>query len=255
MRAPPHAGRMTWFRQVSWLAGHHSSPPSQTLALQSPVAFGEGLAADSCGDSSGLGSSSENGKPHRIPFWPVNATSTPELDDSMRAGCFCQPSHCTCLESVTSRRRLRGRAARTAPGRVSRGSPVQTASATVREMKVGPSRPAVRFWPQTAVKRSTYPFCQGAWNEVGRSRMPIARMRALNAHPNVLSLSRMRYFGVVSHRNASVIWRASHSAVGCVVTPYQSSLRRLWPSTKNPNRRSNVPVGTTKRSIDAIPSA
>jgi hypothetical protein len=32
--------------------------------------------------------------------------------------------------------------------------------------------------------RSTYPFCQGERNEVGRSRIPIARTRALNAAPN-----------------------------------------------------------------------
>src|SRR5258708_15575002 len=44
--------------------------------------------------------------------------------------------------------------------------------------------------------------------------MPIALMRALKATPNALSLSRMRYFGALSHGNASVIWRANHSAVG-----------------------------------------
>src|SRR5229473_8195722 len=68
------------------------------------------------------------------------------------------------------------------------------------------------------IKRSTYPFCQGERNAVGRSRMPIARTRALNAPPNALSLSRMRYFGALSHGNASVIWRANHSAVGFRVT-------------------------------------
>jgi hypothetical protein len=49
---------------------------------------------------------------------------------------------------------------------------------------------------------------------VGRSRMPIALMRALKATPNALSLSRMRYFGALSRGNASVICRANHSAVG-----------------------------------------
>src|SRR5437660_547195 len=49
---------------------------------------------------------------------------------------------------------------------------------------------------------------------MGRSRIPIARTRALNATPNARSLSRMRYFGALSQGNASVIWRASHSAVG-----------------------------------------
>jgi len=37
----------------------------------------EGLAADSCGGSSGF-DSPPNGKSHRIPFWPINATGTPE---------------------------------------------------------------------------------------------------------------------------------------------------------------------------------
>src|SRR5262249_25477790 len=53
---------------------------------------------------------------------------------------------------------------------------------------------------------------------VGRSRMPIAWTRALNTAPNARSLSRTIYFGAVSHGNASVIWRANHSAVGLRVT-------------------------------------
>jgi hypothetical protein len=61
---------------------------------------------------------------------------------------------------------------------------------------------------------------------VGRSRMFIARTRALNAPPNALSLSRMRYLGAVSQGNASVIWRASHSAVGFWVTANHNSSRR-----------------------------
>src|SRR5439155_2107640 len=40
------------------------------------------------------------------------------------------------------------------------------------------------------------------------------RTRALNATPNALSLSRMRYFGALSQGNASVICHANHSAVG-----------------------------------------
>ena len=32
--------------------------------------------------------------------------------------------------------------------------------------------------------------------------------------PNARSLSRMRYFGALFHGNASVIWRANHSAIG-----------------------------------------
>ncbi len=68
------------------------------------------------------------------------------------------------------------------------------------------------------IKRSAYPFCHGERNDVGRSRMPIARTRALNATPNALSLSRMRYFGALSQGNASVICRANHSAIGLRVT-------------------------------------
>src|SRR6516162_2227850 len=67
------------------------------------------------------------------------------------------------------------------------------------------------------IKRSTRPFCQGERKDVGRSRIPIARTRALNTAPKARSLSRIRYFGAVSHGNASVIWRANHSAVGLPV--------------------------------------
>jgi hypothetical protein len=77
------------------------------------------------------------------------------------------------------------------------------------------------------IKRSTWPFCQGDRKDVGLSRMPIARIRALNAAPNARSLSRTRYFGAVSHGNASVIWRANHSAVGWWVTANHNNCRRL----------------------------
>src|SRR5260221_11142948 len=83
------------------------------------------------------------------------------------------------------------------------------------------------------IKRSAYPFCQGERNDVGRSRIPIARTRALNATPNALSLSRMRYFGALSQGNASVIWRANHSAVGLRGTANHNNARRLWPGTRN----------------------
>jgi len=96
--------------------------------------------------------------------------------------------------------------------------------------------------------------CQGDRKEVGRSRIPIARTRALNGTPNALSLSRMRYVGALSQGHASVIWRASHSAVGFRVTTIHSSCRRRWPRTRNANSCSKAIVGTTKRSIDAIPS-
>jgi len=85
------------------------------------------------------------------------------------------------------------------------------------------------------INRSAYPFCQSERNEVGRSRMPIARTRALNVPPNALSLSRMRYLGAVSQGKASVIWRASHSAVGFWVTANHNSCRRRRPRTSNAN--------------------
>jgi hypothetical protein len=81
------------------------------------------------------------------------------------------------------------------------------------------------------IKRSTRPFCQGERNDVGQSRMPIA-MRTLNAARNALSLSRMRYFGAVSHGNASVIWRANHSAVGLRVTANHNNCRRFVAENK-----------------------
>ena len=56
-------------RQVSWLTGH--CPVSAFPSLRS-VACGEGLAAYSCGGSSGKGQA----RPVRIPFWPA-FTGTP----------------------------------------------------------------------------------------------------------------------------------------------------------------------------------
>jgi hypothetical protein len=45
---------MTSFRQVSWLAGLHPSPPSRALLRKSQWQPEEGLTADSCGGSSGF---------------------------------------------------------------------------------------------------------------------------------------------------------------------------------------------------------
>ena len=81
-------------------------------------------------------------------------------------------------------------------GRDVEGAPRSTRSRSVHSRRTDP------------IKRSTYPFCQGEWNEVGRSS------RALNAPSNALALSPMRYLVAVSRGNASVIWRASHSAIG-----------------------------------------
>jgi hypothetical protein len=47
---------MTSSRQVSWLAGHDPSPPSQALMHKAQWQPEEGLAADSCGGSSGFDS-------------------------------------------------------------------------------------------------------------------------------------------------------------------------------------------------------
>ena len=104
------------------------------------------------------------------------------------------------------------------------------------------------------INLSAKQFCQGERKEVGRSLMPIARTRALKTFPNARSLSRIRYFGALSHGNASVIWRASHSAVGFRVTAIHNNRRREWPRIRNANSCSKAIVGTTKRSIEAIPS-
>jgi len=42
------------FRQVSWLAGRNPSSPSQALMYKAQWQLEEGLAADSCGGSSGF---------------------------------------------------------------------------------------------------------------------------------------------------------------------------------------------------------
>jgi hypothetical protein len=49
-------------------------------------------------------------------------------------------------------------------------------------------------------------------------------------------------FVASSHGSALLICHASPSAVGWAVTANQMSLRRLWPSTKKPNSRSNPTV-------------
>src|SRR5262245_50000512 len=49
---------------------------------------------------------------------------------------------------------------------------------------------------QSSVQHSH--FAKASRNEVGRSRIPMARTRALKATPNARSLSRTRYFGALS---------------------------------------------------------
>jgi hypothetical protein len=89
--------------------------------------------------------------------------------------------------------------------------------------------------PDRADQAFSISILPGWRNDVGRSRIPIARTRALNATPNALSLSRMRYFGALSHGNASVICRANHSAVGLRVTASHNKRRRSWLRTRNAN--------------------
>jgi hypothetical protein len=68
----------------------------------------------------------------------------------------------------------------------------------------------------------------------------------VNTLPKALSLSRTIYARAPSQGNASVIWCANHSAVGCRVTANHSNCRRPWPSTRKAKSCSNAIVGTTK---------
>src|SRR5712692_6584320 len=63
----------------------------------------------------------------------------------------------------------------------------------------------------------------------------------------------MRYSGALSQPHASVSWWAIHSAVGCAVAPSHKIRRRSWRKMSKPYRSRNEIVGTTKRSIAAIP--
>src|SRR6201997_563430 len=93
------------------------------------------------------------------------------------------------------------------------------------------------------IRRSAYPFCQGDLGEIGRSRIPMALSRDVKT-----------CHGADVQGKASVICRASHSAVGCRVTSNHSNCRRPWLRTRNANNRSKVSVGTTHISIAAITS-
>ena len=55
--------------------------------------------------------------------------------------------------------------------------------------------------------------------------------------------------------NASVNCCAIHSAVGCAVTPNHRSSRRACSRIRNPYNSRNEIVGTTNKSIEAMPSA
>src|SRR5450631_2116384 len=63
------------------------------------------------------------------------------------------------------------------------------------------------------------------------------------------------YLGAGSQPQASVSCRAIHSAVGCAVTPSHNIWRRPCRRINKPYSSRNEIVGTTNRSIDAIPSA
>ena len=76
------------------------------------------------------------------------------------------------------------------------------------------------------ISLSACPFCHGDRGAVGRSRMPMAARRRVTAWPYEASLSRMKYLGACSHGKASVIWRATHSAVGLAVTLIHTRRRR-----------------------------
>src|SRR2546422_3963098 len=66
------------FRQVSWLAGHNPSPPFQALAHKGQWHTEEGLAADSCGGSSGFASPPKRRIAPDSLFWPITAIGAPE---------------------------------------------------------------------------------------------------------------------------------------------------------------------------------
>src|SRR4051794_27148254 len=65
----------------------------------------------------------------------------------------------------------------------------------------------------------------------------------------------MREYGALSQPHASVTCWAIHSAVGCAVTASHRMRLRSCRRTSNPYSSRNEIVGTTNRSIEAIPSA
>ena len=77
-RAPRTPEGVTSFRQVSWLAGLNPSPPSQALHRKAQWHLREDSPPTVAGAAPEL-LSHRNGATHRIPSWPINAISTPEL--------------------------------------------------------------------------------------------------------------------------------------------------------------------------------
>jgi hypothetical protein len=56
-------------------------------------------------------------------------------------------------------------------------------------------------------------------------------------------------------KGASVIWAAIHSAVGWSVTLSEISRRRSWRSMTKTNSSRKLIVGTTRKSMAAMPAA
>src|SRR5215217_1558885 len=77
----PHVGKGDVVQ--AGLLARGSLPSFRLPGPKSPVASGGGLAADSCGGSSGFGH--EKSSPHRIPFWPTLA-GTPAPVSNQRRG-------------------------------------------------------------------------------------------------------------------------------------------------------------------------
>ena len=64
-----------------------------------------------------------------------------------------------------------------------------------------------------------------------------------------------KWVGAAFHGNASTIWCASHSDVGCRVTANQREVVSTMTHDQKRNRRPKVSVGATHRSIAAMASA
>jgi hypothetical protein len=75
--ARPARRKMTSIQAGLLARGFSPFPAFPDLVPKAQWQRGEELAADSCGGSSGF-ASPHTAKSHRIPFWPVDVTDTPE---------------------------------------------------------------------------------------------------------------------------------------------------------------------------------
>src|ERR1035441_9438657 len=85
---------------------------------------------------------------------------------------------------------------------------------------------------------------------LGHGRRQLLWMRRLNTLPKAWSLSRTMYPGTLSQGNASVIWRANHSPVGCRVTANQAmGIRDRPTSSRSPWQNGHVErlIGSIRR--------